>query len=374
MIRRGVVVVLVSALTTGCAAQLTTGGGARFEHLAPTVGSAQQGVRADARGTLTVPVGRGSLAVSGAPSALLPINDATSLRAQLRSNVVWTLPERARVRPVLRLGYERGTTGASDVANAVGEGTIDPRPDRATLTSARHTGEVAVDWQHTRRHAVRAVLVAERSGGVGSDASVLPSLQRDALGLHSDWRADARSTLSVSASAERAAVGESAPWESVQATTQWSRRSASGVTVGFAAGGVVAAGAVASRANVRVQRAAAPSRVGFDVMVEQGPELDRLDGTVRMRQRVRGAFETPRVSPVSFRGGVQAFMDRDGTTPRRGVGVDVVVQQRLGGSSVLEIGMARLVLWEGTGAARGENRLSVGLRILEPAARCRNSC
>ncbi len=370
--------ILSGLLLSACASHLTTGGGARVEQLAPTAGPSQTGLRAEARATLAVPLRRGSLAVMAAPSALLPMNAATTARAQFRTGVVLAGDVRARLRPVITMAQEQGTTTASEMLaedpNAPSSVPIDPRPNTPTLTSQRRTSEATLEWQRSARHALSLGLSLERSAGRGASAAALPSLQREVLRLQSSWRANGRTTWGFSAAAERSGVASAVPWATITAETQWTRRQARGLTLALELGGVASEAGAASRIGARLQRAAAPSRMGLDLVLAQGPELDRIDGSVRPRQRVRVSFETPRVSAVSFRGGLQAFADRGVKTPRRAVGFDVALQQRLGDTSSLEISVARLLLWEGHGAARGETRLSAGLRIPQPAGRCRSSC
>lgn len=367
---RGLVVLVALVGVQGCAAGITAGGGVRVEQLTPSTGLPQQGLRADSRVTVTRPVGPSVMALSVAPSAVLPLDAATTARALVRSTLTTTRRARGAMQPTMTLGFEQGTTRPSDL----GAETLEPLPARETLTSARFTGDLRTAYRVSGRQSLTVALMSERSGGTGADASALPALTRDALRVQSSWRLDARTTFTAFTTAERAGIATAAPWQAVGGGAQWSRRSARGVTLATDVGAVASELGAALRVATRFQRAASPSRAGLDLTLEQGPELDRLDGSVRVRSRARVSFETPRVSAVSFRGGLQAFADRGGQGARRAIGAEVVVRQRLGELGSAELGMARLVLWEGQGAARGETRLSAGLRILEPTSRCRNSC
>jgi hypothetical protein len=366
------VLVALVALTAlqGCAAGVTAGGGLRVEQLTPSTGLPQQGLRADSRVTLTRPVGPSVVALAVAPSAVAPLDAATTARALVRTTLTASRRARGAMQPTLAIGVEQGTTRPSDL----GAETLEPLPARETLTSARLTSDFRVAYRLSGRQSLTLALTNERSGGTGADAVVLPALTRDAVRAQSAWRLDARTTLTAFTTAERAGISDAAPWQAIGGGAQWSRRAARGVTLGMDLGGVASELGAAMRVAARVQRAASPVRSGVDLTVEQGPELDRLDGSVRIRRRARVSFETPRVSAVSFRGGLQAFADRGGLSARRALGGEVVVRQRLGELGGVELGMARLVLWEGQGAARGETRLSAGLRILEPTSRCRSSC
>jgi hypothetical protein len=370
MTLRALVAFVALMALQGCAAGVTAGGGLRVEQLTPSVGLPQQGLRADSRVTVTRPVGPTVVALAVAPSAVAPLDAATTARALVRTTLTASRRARGAVQPSLALGVEQGTTRPSDL----GAETLEPLPARETLTSARFTSDLRVAYRVSGRQSLTVALTSERSGGTGADAAVLPSLTRDALRAQSAWRLDARTTLTAFTTAERAGIAAEAPWQAIGGGAQWSRRSPRGVTLGMDVGGVASELGGAMRIATRLQRAASPARSGLDLTLEQGPELDRLDGSVRVRQRARVSFETPRVSAVSFRGGLQAFADRGGLAARRAVGGEVVVRQRLGDIGSAELGMARLVLWEGQGAARGETRLNAGLRILEPTSRCRNSC
>jgi hypothetical protein len=315
-------------------------------------------------------VGPSVIALAVAPSAVAPLDAATTARTLVRTTLTTTRRARGAMQPSMTLAFEQGTTRPSDL----GAETLEPLPARETLTSVRVTSDLRTAYRVSGRHSLTVALLGERSGGTGADAVALPALTRDALRVQSAWRLDSRTTVTAFTTAERAGLADVAPWQALGGGAQWSRRFARGATLTTDLGGVASDRGGAMRLAARLQRAASPARTGLDLTLEQGPELDRLDGSVRLRSRARVSFETARVSAVSFRGGLQAFADRGGLGPRRAVGGEVVARQRVGELGSIEVALARLVLWEGQGAARGETRLSAGLRILEPTSRCRSSC
>ena len=356
-----------------CGVRMTVGGGTRFEQVAATATTVERALRAEGRAVASLPVGNGAIVLDVAPSVVRPLDATATARERLRVGVALQPSPRAAVQPSATFAWEQGTTRASDL---VGE-SFEPRPAGTFVRSARLTGDVGGRWRRNGRHAMTALLGAERNGGLGVDAAVLPMLTRASARLSSEHRRDARTSFSLIAGADRVGLAGSPTWSTVALGASWARRTTRRSSVGLDLGALApfggAGSGLAARFAARIHRDAAGAVPSLDLSLGQGPELDRLDGSIRLRRRAEIGSETALVSTVSIRGTLQGLFDA-GASSRRTVGGQVVVKAGLGAIGEAELGVARLMLSSGSGAARGETRITAGLRLPALGHRCRSSC
>jgi len=367
---------LVLLSVGACAPQLRVSGSVRGELVRPDAGPTQQALRADARATGSVPLGRGRVDVEATPMLVLPVDGTSVARSQWRARAGFVPDVRARLAPSLRVHAERGTTRASDVAADPAE----PRPATATLTAERVGVEAGLRARVGAAGALSVTAQHDAGGGVGADVAQLPRAVRTAAALALSGRGTGSSTITGVVRVERTVIGEARPWAAQSVGAQWQQPVGPGRSVALEGGllrGATTGESAASlhpAAALRLTQRARGPRPGVELVLAQAAEPDRLDGRVRDRRRVALSIETSAVSTVSFRGSVQGLADAGADAPRQALGADLLMRVRLRGEHRLEYGVAHLVQSLGAGPARGETRLTVAFRSSFVGAPCRNSC
>jgi hypothetical protein len=364
-------------LLNGCAAA-TVGGRAGYEmvstagigvvpsiNVAPVLAS---GIRS----------GSSTGSMTYAPRLSLEARDGGASRLYQQLGLSWQRTSRSAMAPYAELAGGIGRTRALDVLPPE-DAVIQPRPDVATLNSYAFSTEVGIRGPTSARSSAGFALLAQQSGGIGSDAGALPPSSQFGVVATARRGVTRRTLTGLDGSLRQVAFSGLPATTVLDLAAMMSRDLSHRTSIGFSAGTGIARSApslfpVAITALPALGASISYATTGVTLQARAGlvPGIDRLDGQFQQRVAVMIAATTDAIPRTMLSGSLRLASDL-GTDPaqRQRIGIGVLsARVRITNTMTTDAGISAYVQ-PGTGptAAPTEIRFFLGWSILAPAPR-----
>lgn len=337
-----------SLYAAACAPVLRTTGTARLEHVQSSIAAAATATRIAP--VVTVSSDRRADAASLQIAPQMATGAGAGAGSRMRVTAAWS--GRVPARLSLSGSIEQGETRSSELSGD----TLTPGPAVAAVRALQLRADAALQRQQGRRLRFDLRLATEHSEGLGASRDALPRLASTSVTSRAVWDASRRTVVAtaVRLSHEQTGTAPALTLARVATSAQWRPLaalsfSASAGLVGASSGG--ARPTIEAGAGVGV-----PTGPRLAMTLARTAEVDRLDGTLLDRARMRVRFETPLVQRVSFGGTLQSAGDMGGVSQRHVSSGDAGFALDAGHGRKVEILMARFQQYSGGRMTNAETR------------------